>query len=295
MENAKPVNRLRSTLKYLALACGAVGILTPLLWLFMSSLKTTPEIIARPPVWLPGIPRWSNYLRVFSEIPMLAYYVNSLVVAASVSIAVLFTSSLAGYALSKLKFPGRGFIFRGILATMMIPSVLFIIPMYYLMLRVPLAGGNNLAGLGGSGVLHSHISLIFPFVVSAWGIFLLRQFFLSVPNDLLDAARIDGCSEFRIYWQVALPHAQPALATLAIVTFVGQWNSFLWPLVITTSAPELTTVPVGLQMLQVSFNPSINLNLILAGILVGIVPAVAIFLLLQRYYVHGITLTGLKG
>lgn len=295
MDNAKPVNRFGSTLKHLALALAALGILTPLIWLLISSLKTTPAIVARPPVWLPSTPQWSNYLRVFAEIPMLTYYVNSLMVAGVVSLVVLFTSSLAGYALSKFRFAGREFIFRGILATMMIPSVLFVIPMYYLMLRVPLAGGNNLAGLGGSGFLHSHLSLIFPFVVSAWGVFLLHQFFLSIPDDLLSAARIDGCSEFRIYWTVALPHAKPALATLAIFTFVGQWNSFLWPLVISTSAPELTTVPVGLQMLQVAFNPSINLNLILAGILVGLVPAVALFLLLQKYYVQGITLTGLKG
>jgi multiple sugar transport system permease protein len=281
--------------KYAALILGALIILTPLIWLFISSLKTTPEIIARPPVWLPRTPQWSNYLRVFSEIPMLTYYLNSLIVAGAVSLIVLFTSSLAGYAISKFRFPGRDFIFKGILATMMIPSILFIIPMYYLMLRVPFAGGNNLAGLEGSGFLHSHISLIFPFVVSAWGIFLLRQFFMTIPDDLLYAARIDGCSEFRIYWEVALPHAKPALATLAIFTFVGQWNSFLWPLVITTSAPELTTVPVGLQMLQVAFNPSINLHLIMAGILVGIVPAVVLFLILQRYYVQGITLTGLKG
>ncbi|MDZ7290872.1 MAG: carbohydrate ABC transporter permease [candidate division KSB1 bacterium] len=281
-------------LKHAALTLGALMVLTPLIWLFISSLKTTPEIIARPPVWLPRIPQWSNYLRVFSEIPMLTYYLNSLMVAGAVSLIVLFTSSLAGYALSKFKFPGRDFIFKGILATMMIPSVLFIIPMYYLMLRVPFAGGNDIFGMGGSGFLHSHISLIFPFVVSAWGIFLLRQFFMTIPDDLLYAARIDGCSEFRIYWEVALPHAKPALATLAIFTFVGQWNSFLWPLVITTSAPELTTVPVGLQMLQVAFNPSINLHLIMAGILVGIVPAVVLFLILQRYYVQGITLTGLK-
>jgi multiple sugar transport system permease protein len=288
------MNKLGSMLKYAALSLGALMILTPLLWLFISSLKTTPEIIARPPVWLPSLPQWRNYLRIFAEIPILTYYFNSFLVAGGVSLVVLLTSSLAGYALSKFKFPGRDFIFKGILATMMIPSILFIIPMYYLMLRVPLAGGNDFAGLGGSGFLHSHLSLIFPFVVSAWGIFLLRQFFMSVPDDLLSAARIDGCSEFRIYWQVALPHAKPALATLAIFTFVGQWNSFLWPLVITTSSPELTTVPVGIQMLQVAFNPSINLHLIFSGILLGIVPAVILFLLLQRYYVQGITLTGLK-
>src|SRR5512145_342138 len=230
------MNRLGNLLKYVALSTGALLILTPLLWLFVSSFKTTPEIIARPPVWLPALPQWRNYLRVLVKIPMLSYYLNSFLVAGTVSLIVLFTSSLSGYALSKFKFPGRDLIFKGILATMMIPSILFIIPMYYLMLRVPLAGGNDLAGLGGSGFLHSHMALIFPFVVSAWGIFLLRQFFMSVPDDLLSAARIDGCSEFRIYWQVAMPHAKPALATLAIFTFFGQWNSFLWPLAMTTSS-----------------------------------------------------------
>lgn len=143
-------------MKCAALSLVALLILTPILWLFVSSLKTTPEIIARPPVWLPGVPQWRNYMRVFAEIPMLGYYLNSFLIAGSVSLFVLFTSSLSGYALSKFKFPGRDLIFKGILATMMIPSILFIIPMYYLMLRMPLAGGNDFAGLGGSGFLHSH-------------------------------------------------------------------------------------------------------------------------------------------
>lgn len=259
-----------------------------------SALKTREEYIAIPPVLWPESFQWANFTELLSLVPFGRYYANSLIVAVGITLTVLITSSLSGFALAKFKFPGREVLFRGILATLMLPNFLFYIPVYYMMRRWPLAGGNDLLGNGGIGLLQSHLSMILPFAVSAWGIFLFRQFAMGIPDELMDAAHIDGCSDFRIYWSIILPLSKPALATIGIFTFVTQWNNLFWPLIISTSAPDLMTLPVGLKLLEMAFDPKRNQQLIMAGIALGVLPASLVFLFLQKYYVRGMAMTGIK-
>ncbi|MGB9678096.1 MAG: carbohydrate ABC transporter permease, partial [Candidatus Ratteibacteria bacterium] len=211
-------------------------------------------------------------------IPILMYYKNSLIVAISVTLSVLLTSSLAGYSFAKLKFPGREAFFRFVLSTMMFPVFIFLIPVYYLMKLF--------------GWLNNYLSLITPFMVSGYGIFLMRQFILTIPNELLDSARIDGASELKIYLKIILPLLKPALATLAILTFIGQWNSFLWPLIVTSSSQHLMTLPVGISRLSLAFSTTETQHLILTALVLQVVPTVALFLFLQRYYIKGFVLSG---
>lgn len=286
---------IKIIIKYGIFIGGGICMFLPFLWLILASLQSEREIMLRPMVFIPEVPQWRNYLVLFKKYPLDRYYFNSFLVGSSVTGIVLFTSSLAGYSLAKLNFPARELIFKGILATMMFPIFLFLIPVYYLLKRAPLMGGNDIWGLGGVGFLYSYAALILPFIVSAWGVFLMRQFVIGIPNELLDAARIDGCSEFRIYRSIILPLTKPALATLGIFVFIQQWNSFLWPLIITTSAPKIMTLPVGLQLLRVAFTIAKNQGYLLAGLVVGVVPMVILFLTLQRHYVKGFVMTGLKG
>lgn len=292
----KPFGRVgrRRVMGTAALIFSGVSMVLPFAWLLASALKTRAELVAVPPVWIPEVPQWGNFAAVVREVPFFAYYFNSFIVAGGITLSVLITSAMAGFALAKYSFRGRSIVFKGILATMMLPAFIFIIPVYYMMRRVPLAGGNDWAGVGGYGLLHSHLAMILPFAVSAWGVFLMRQFMLGIPDSLLDASRIDGASEARIFWSIVTPLTKPALATVGIFTFISQWNNLFWPLVIATSAPELTTLTVGLKMLAVAFDPNRNSHLILAGLTLGILPVVALFASLQRYYIKGIAMTGIK-
>ncbi|MCR4427507.1 MAG: carbohydrate ABC transporter permease [Firmicutes bacterium] len=287
--------RLSQAAITVVLVVAAATMLLPFVWLALSALKTRAELVAVPPVWIPEVPQYQNFALVVRQVPLFRYYLNSFIVAGGISLSVLITSSMAGFALAKYQFPGRDLVFRGILATMMLPSFIFIIPVYYMMKHVPFAGGNDWAGVGGTGFLHSRLSLILPFAVSAWGIFLMRQFMLGIPDSLIDAARIDGASEMRILLGIMMPSVKPALATVGIFTFISQWNNLFWPLVVATSAPELATLTVGLKFLETSFDPNRNAHLILAGLTLGILPVMILFASLQRYYVKGISMTGIKG
>lgn len=284
-------------LKYLILLIASAIMFLPFFWLFSASLMTPRELIAIPPKWVPTVPQWHNYPEVFKRIPIFLYYKNSLIVAVSVTLLVLFTSSTAGYAFAKLRFPGRSSLFRFILITMMFPGFLFIVPVYYILKRFPLLGGNNIFGMGGSGALNSHLALILPFTASGYGIFLMRQFIMTIPDELLDAARVDGASEFLIFARIVLPLTKPALASLALFTFISQWNSFLWPLIVTSARPYLITLPVGIQRLSLTFSTNIpeNQHLIMAGLVLQVIPAVLVFLYLQRYYIKGVVLSGFGG
>jgi len=264
--------------RYIIIIFGAFWMILPFFWLFSASLMTPQELLAFPPKILPSSPQWQNYVEVIKKIPMLLYYKNSLIVALSVTASVLLTSSLAGYSFAKLKFPGKEVLFRFVLSTMMFPVFIFLIPIYYLMKLF--------------GWLDNYLSLITPFIASGYGIFLIRQFILTIPDELLDSARIDGASEFIIYLIIILPLLKPALATLAILTFIGQWNSFLWPLIITTSAPNLTTLPVGISRLSLAFATAETQHLILAALVLEVIPTTLLFLFLQRYYIKGFVLSG---
>ncbi|MCX7845578.1 MAG: carbohydrate ABC transporter permease [Dictyoglomaceae bacterium] len=267
------------------LALFGVSFILPLLWLFLSSLKTNMEVIARPPVWIPKNPQWENFIEVFKKVPYSRYYMNSLIVCSSITIFVLITSLITGYVLAKYRFRLRTPIFLLIISTLMLPFFLFAIPDYYLFYNIKFGERNLLSTIW---------ALIIPFIVSPWGIFLTRQFILTIPDSLIDSARIDGCSELRILFQIIFPLSLPAIVTVAIVTFITQWNYLFWPLIVSTSFPKLMTLPVGMRMLSMAFDPARNQQLIFAGLFVGTIPSTILFLLLQKYYVEGMKITGLK-
>ncbi len=271
---------LRAILTYGGLAFGAIVMLLPFAWMIVASLMASREIMARPLVWFPATPQFVNYANLAKAIPLGRMYLNSLFVTITTTLGILFTSSLAGYGFAKFSFPGRDLLFLMVLATMMIPFFVVLIPVFYIVRQL--------------GWIDSYAGLIVPNIVTAFGIFLMRQFMLGLPDELLDAARIDGASEIRIYWRIILPLAGPALGALAILGFVYQWNSFLWPLVIIRS-PKLATVPIGLNSLRVYASSADVINLQMAGATLGVVPVILVFALLQRYFVQGIALTGLKG
>ena len=266
--------------KYAGLALGAFFMLLPFAWMIVSSFMSAAEIMARPLRWLPAELQLRNYEALAAAIPLGNMYANSLIVTISITVGVLLTSSLAGYGFAKFHFPGRDILFVLVLATMMIPFFVVLIPIFFLVRQL--------------GWMDNYLGLIVPNIVTAFGIFLMRQYMLTLPDELLDAARIDGASELAIYWRIALPLAGPALGALAILAFVYHWNSFLWPLVVIRSR-ELATIPIGLNSLRVYASSPEVINLQMAGAALAIIPVVAVFAVLQRHFVRGIALTGLKG
>jgi multiple sugar transport system permease protein len=269
---------LLEIVRYAVIIFGAFWMILPFFWMFSASLMTPQELLSDVPKWLPEKPQWGNYVEVLRRIPLFNYYKNSFLVSGSVTLITIITSSLSGYAFSKLKFAGRKILFGFVLSTMMFPVFIFLIPVYYLMRLF--------------GWLDNYLSLIIPFAVSGYGIFLMRQFIMTIPDELLDSSRLDGASEFRIYISIILPLLKPAIATLAILTFIGQWNSFLWPLIVTSTAQKLMTLPVGISRLSLAFSTTETQHLILTALVYQVVPMVIIFLYLQRYYVRGFVLSG---
>jgi len=294
----------RLTLLYLILVPGAIVFLAPFAWLLSSSFKHIGDIFAWPPQWIPHDPTFDNY-KVFLGVGHLPaalqarsaefvgrWFINSLFVASSITILQLFFNSLAAYAFAKRRFPGRDLIFVMFLATMMIPGQVTLIPTYLVLKHVPLYGGNDIFGNGGHGWLDSYYGLIAPGAVSAFGVFLLRQYMVTIPDELLDAARIDGASEFSIYWRVVMPLARPALAATGIFTFIYAWEDFFWPLII-ISSPDHYTVPLGLALYVVRNRTS--WDIVMAGSVLATLPMILIFAVFQRHFIRGIAITGLKG
>ncbi len=255
----------------------SIIIVLPFIYMISSSLKTEWQVSAIPPQWIPNPVVWSNYVQVWIERNFLRYLLNSVFVGGTVTVAQLFICSLAAFAFARLKFPGRDKIFLVYLATMMIPFHVRMIPLFVIMVNFRWA--------------NTYYALIVPEMFYALGVFLLRQFFLSIPGELEDAAKIDGCSSFGIYWKIFLPLSKPAIATFAVVTFLFQWNSFIWPL-IAIDADEMRTLPLGLAMFQ--FQQYTSWALFMAGAVVTVIPIVVFFLCMQRYFIRGITLTGFK-
>ncbi|HEY0420455.1 MAG TPA: carbohydrate ABC transporter permease, partial [Acetobacteraceae bacterium] len=241
-----------------------------------TSLKDNSEIYDL--ALLPKAPTLDNYAYILLRSPFARWFATSFAVATLTTLSVLFFDSLIGYTLAKFRFRGREIVFVAILSTLMIPTEMLVIP-WYVMAR-------NL------GWLNTYWGIMFPGLMTGFGVFLMRQFFSGVPDELIDAARIDGLSEFRIFWEVALPLVAPALSALAIFTFLGNWTAFLWPLIVTTSA-DLYTVPVGLASLSGEFGT--DWEMIMTGSSIATLPTLLVFLLLQRHIVHGVMLAGLKG
>lgn len=251
-------------------------MVTPLLFMFSTSLKTAGQIYDLR--LIPSAPTFDNYIKVLGDGRFLQWFANSMFVACCVTLSNLFFDSLVGYTLAKFDFRGRKLIFIAILSTLMIPTEMLVIPWY-------LMSANF-------GWLDSYWGIMFPGMMTAFGTFLMKQFFEGVPNDFLEAARIDGLNEFTIWWKVAMPLVTPALSALAIFTFLGNWTAFFWPLIVTTS-PELYTLPIGLTSFAVE--QSIQWEMIMTGAALATLPTLMIFLLLQRYIVRGVMLAGLKG
>lgn len=271
---------LGTTAKYVLLVGVAFILVFPFLWMINASFMTSGEISARPPVWLPKSPQFNNYPELLDNLPLGRFYLNSLLVTGATVCGVLLTSSLAGYAFAKYQFPGRTMLFYIILSTLMIPFFVTLIPVFYIVRQLHWI--DNYAGL------------IMPGITSAYGIFMMRQFIYSIPDELIDAARIDGAAELLIYWRIVLPLTKPALATLGTFVFIGSWNNFLWPLLVVNNR-DLYTVPLGLNSLRTFAAEARSLHLLVSGTVLSIIPTLILFIFLQRYFIRGIALTGLKG
>jgi multiple sugar transport system permease protein len=293
---------VKAALAYIILVPGAILFVAPFAWLVSASMQHVGDIFSWPPQWIPKHPTLDGYKTFFGAGNDAAqaqaagnvgrWFINSAFVATSVTVLQLFFNSLAAYVFAKRKFPGRDAIFLVFLATMMVPGQVTLIPNYLVLKHIPLFGGNDILGLGGHGWLDSYYGLILPGSVSAFGIFLLRQYMKSIPDELLDAARIDGASEFKIFWRIVLPLCRPALAAMAIFTFTYAWEDFFWPLIIVAS-PDHYTAPLGLALFVVKNRTS--WNLLMAGSVIATLPMVVVFMIFQRNFIKGISLSGIKG
>jgi multiple sugar transport system permease protein len=268
-----------TALIYVLLSLGAIVMVVPFVWMVLTSFKPGTELIDF--AFLPKNPTLENYRIVLTTSSFGRWYLNSLFIAVVSTLSVAFFDSLVGYTFNKFEFPGKTLIFLGILATLMIPTEMLIIPWY-----------NMSVQLGWHQGSMQYWGIVFPGVITAVGIFLMRQFFDSVPNELLDAARIDGMNEFGIFWRIALPLVKPAVAALCIFNFIGNWNAYLWPLIIASSR-EFYTLPVGLSFFR--GESTTQWEKIMTGASLATIPLLIVFILFQRQIIKGIALTGLKG
>jgi multiple sugar transport system permease protein len=260
---------------YLVLLLGGIFMLFPFLWMFSTSLKAPEDVYSLS--LIPKAATLGNYLKLFREVPFGRWFLNSVVVAGATTLSVAFFDSLVGYVLAKIEFKGRNVIFFAMLSSIMVPTEMLVIPWYI--------------GATKVGITDSYLGIMFPGIMTAFGVFLMKQFMEGVPSELLDAGRIDGLGEFGIFWRIAMPTVRPALAALCIFTFLGNWNAFLWP-VIAISSPEMSTLPVGLAAF--SYDHFQAYELVMAGATVAVIPVLVVFAIFQKQIIQGITLTGIK-
>ena len=280
-------------LRYLTLIVLAVIFVAPFAYMVTSAFQPLEEMFNYPPQWIPNNPTLDNFTGFFTaDRPIGLWTFNSLFVSVTVTTLQLFFNSLVAYTFAKRTFPGRDFLFFLGLATMMIPTEVTLIPNYLILKHIPLFGGNDISGVGGHGWLDSYWGLIVPHLMSPFGIFLPRQYMKSIPDQLIDAARIDGAGHFKIYWKIILPLSKPALAALAIFTFQYIWEDFYGPLII-ISSPNLYTLPLGLSLFVVQ-NRTVW-NLVMAGSVLATIPVIILFFIFQKQFVRGISLSGMKG
>ena len=275
----------------LLLALGIIFV-APLAYMVTASLLPLERMFEYPPQWLPIGGTFDNYIGFLTaDRPLARWVVNSLFVSITITVLQMFFSSLVAYTFAKRTFPGRDFLFFTGLATMMLPSEVTLIPNYLILKSIPLFGGNDIAGVGGHGWLDSYWGLIVPALVSPFAIFLLRQYMKSIPDSLIEAARIDGAGHFKIFWKIILPLSKPALAALTIFTFQFQWGDFYGPLII-ISSPEKFTLPLGLAFFQQGSRTV--WNLVMAGSVLALLPMIVIFAIFQKQFIRGISLSGMK-
>jgi multiple sugar transport system permease protein len=285
--------RPATVLKYVLLTTLAILFVAPFVYMMSLSFQPLSDMFSNPPHWIPVHPTVANYTGFFtSDHPIYRWIFNSVFVSVSITVLQLFFNSLLAYTFAKRHFPGRDFLFFLGLATLMLPSQVTLIPTYLILKGIPLFGGNNLLGIGGHGWLDSYWGLIVPNIGNPFAIFLLRQYMVQIPDEFIDAARVDGAGHFRIYWRIVVPMSKPALAAVAIFTFQFQWQAFFGPLIIINSK-QLYTLPLGLALFQQQFRSV--WNLIMAGSVVGALPLIIVFFIFQKQFVQGISLAGSKG
>lgn len=265
-------------LVYLLVIAITVIMLMPFAWMLSASLKLNREVFQFPIQWIPPHPRWQNYVDIWTKIPLTTFVYNTAKITIIVTLLQLMTSSFAAYAFAKLRFPYRDWLFLGYIATIAMPWQVYMVPQFLMMREM--------------GLYNTHLAIICLQAFTAFGVFLMRQFYMSIPDELCEAARVDGMSEYQIWWSIMLPLSKPALSTLTIFTFVFAWNDFLGPMIYLTKT-ELKTIQIGLRMFISQY--SAEYGLIMAASVVALIPVLAVFLVLQRFFVEGIASSGLKG
>jgi multiple sugar transport system permease protein len=265
-------------ISYVLLIALAMLMLLPFIWMLSSSLKLDKDVFRYPFEWIPAVPQWSNYAKIWTRIPFLTFFANTTKLTVIITFLQVATSSFAAYAFAKLDFKGRDILFLAYIASIAIPWQVYMVPQFIMMRKMSL--------------VDTHLSLIILQAFTAFGVFLLRQFFVSIPDELLDAARIDGLSEYGIYFRIMLPLSKPALATLTIFTAVTTWNDFMGPLIYLNSE-SLKTIQLGLRMFINQYGA--DYALVMAASLVSLIPVVILFLAFQRFFIEGIASTGIRG
>ncbi|MGI5283639.1 carbohydrate ABC transporter permease [Nonomuraea polychroma] len=269
---------IRKALAYLSLTVVTLLVLVPFAWMLSSSLKRDNEVFAIPMQWIPEELRWSNFVDIWERIPLLTYLGNSAFLSMTITLLQVLTGSFAAYGFSKVRFPGRDALFLAYIATIAVPWQAYMVPQYIMMQQAELT--------------NTYWAIILLQAFGAFGVFLMRQYYMSIPDDLCEAARIDGLSEYGIYWRIILPLSKPALASLALLTFVNTWNDYMGPFIY-LSDNELWTVQLGLRSFVGQYDA--DYAMMMTGAVVSVLPILVIFLLGQRYFIRGIATSGLKG
>ncbi|MGD9580078.1 MAG: carbohydrate ABC transporter permease [Vampirovibrionia bacterium] len=271
--------RVRIIIAYIILTIGALSMVLPFIWMLLTSFMTNSQIFSYPPEVIPEPFKWQNYVDVNQKIPLFHYFINSMIVSIATVIGQIVTCSTAAYAFARLNFKYKEGLFIIFLATMMIPPQVNIIPLFFLMRELHW--------------IDTYWALIVPGLFGGFGIFLLRQWFLSFPKELEDAAKIDGCNPLTTFWHIALPLALPAIVTLGIFSFITSWNSFMWPLIV-TNADTMKTLPVGLAAFKGSFRETTEWAQLMAASIISIIPVIIVFMLGQKYFIKGIMAGAIK-
>ncbi len=273
----KQVNGIYKFLVYLVLILGAIIMILPFIWMIITSLKTYHESILIPPSLFPVVPQWNNFVEVFKSVPFGKLYLNTIIVTIVVTLGQTFIAAMAAYSFARLDFPFKNIIFTIVLSVLMVPGQVFYLPQYITMQQL--------------GLLDTLTALILPNLFTAYGTFLLRQFFMTLPVELEEAATIDGCGRWKIFFSISLPLAKPGLISLSIFTMLFSWNDLLWPTIVNSSITKMTLSP-GLSIFQGQY--ATKYPLLMAGALMAIIPLIVIFLIFQKQFIEGIALSGMK-
>ena len=276
--NQTPGQKAAKLLTYAILIAGAVFILLPFVWMILTSVKPSKEVLKMPPVWIPSKIQWQNYVKAFKAVPFFTYLKNSILVTVMITSCELIATILAAYAFAQLEFRGKNLLFLLLVATMMVPGEILTIP--------------NFVTLARLGWINTYKAMVAPWATSVFSIFLLRQQFASIPQSYYKAARMDGCSDLRYLFTVMVPMSRPTVVSIALLKIINSWNSYLWPL-ISTNSREMRTLPVGLAYF--STEAGTDYNTLMAFSLMIIAPTIIVYLLTQKYIIQGVSKTGLKG